>query len=143
MAAVQSLVLLSLAGIIQLTANIVFKILSDRDWAEAQMSGAYSGSNDDHRDGFIHLSTASQLPGTLEKYFSGKHDLLLVAFDSVSLAPHLKWEASRGGDLFPHHYGPLQVTLALWQKKLPAETVGMPDLEKPERDKPNLDKEDL
>jgi uncharacterized protein (DUF952 family) len=109
-------------------ATPVFKILSAADWTNALTRGNYSGSSDDKRDGFIHLSTAAQLAGTLAKHFSGQTCLVLVAFDSVSLAPLLKWEASRGGDLFPHYYGALPVSAALWQKQLPAASTGISDL---------------
>jgi uncharacterized protein (DUF952 family) len=108
----------------------VFKIVSAREWAAATAAGVFTGSADDVRDGFIHLSGASQLTGTAKKYFIGQHDLLLVAFDSASLAPHLRWETSRGGDLFPHYYGALPVKSALWQKPLPLDSDGMPVFDK-------------
>ena len=62
-------------------------------------------------DGYIHFSTANQLAETLEKHFSGRHNLVLVAVSSDGLE-NLKWEPSRGGDLFPHLYGELDVNFA-------------------------------
>ena len=59
------------------------------------------------RDGFIHLSTREQIAGTLAKHFSGQHDLLLIQFDTRDLGDALRWEASRGGALFPHLYDAL------------------------------------
>lgn len=108
----------------------VFKIVPAEAWTKAQSLGFYSGSADDLRDGFIHLSTSAQVLGTLQKYFIGQPDLLVVAFDKVTLAPHLKWEPSRGGDMFPHYYGPLPVKLALWQKTLPLGAGGIPVFDK-------------
>jgi uncharacterized protein (DUF952 family) len=64
------------------------------------------------RDGFIHLSTATQLAETLRRHFSGQSDLVLVEVDPGDLGDALRWEPSRGGDLFPHLYGPLAVRLA-------------------------------
>lgn len=64
--------------------------------------------------------------GTLKKYFTGQTDVLLVALNTAHLAPHLKWEPSRGGALFPHYYGPLPVSAALWQKPLPLGADGVP-----------------
>ena len=49
----------------------------------------------------------------------GTPGLLLVAFDAASLGVDLRWEPSRGGDLFPHLYGPLDPQLAVWAKPLP------------------------
>jgi uncharacterized protein (DUF952 family) len=108
----------------------VFKIVSASEWAAATGAGFFTGSADDVRDGFIHLSKASQLAGTAKKYFIGQHNLLLVAFDSASLAPHLRWETSRGGDIFPHYYGALPVKSALWQKPLPLGDNGVPIVDK-------------
>lgn len=108
------------------TMPVVFKVLSRVEWEKARVSGIYLGSADDLRDGFIHFSTAQQLEGTVAKYFRGKADHLLVAFDSEALGADLKWEASRGGMLFPHLYGPLPCALALWQRPLELGTDGVP-----------------
>lgn len=99
--------------------RLVFKICTALEWEEAARARQYLGSADDIRDGFIHLSASHQLAGTAAKYFSGKTDLVLVAFSDEQLGPRLKWEESRGGDLFPHLYGSLPVALALWVKPLP------------------------
>ena len=96
----------------------VFKVISSSAWAEALIVGAFAGSADDVRDGYIHLSSAKQFNSTLSKYFKGQSDLLLIAFDVRSLGPMLVWEPSRGGDLFPHFYGHLPVAKALWQRPL-------------------------
>ncbi|MBL8882956.1 MAG: DUF952 domain-containing protein [Hyphomicrobium sp.] len=108
---------------------VVFKVLARAGWEEARADGLYRGSPDDKRDGFIHFSAAHQLEGTLAKYFRGKADHLLVAFDTDALGPELKWEPSRGGDLFPHLYGPLPVALALWQRPLELGADGVPSLQ--------------
>ena len=104
---------------------IVFKVISSVDWDEAMRLGHLNGSADDLRDGFIHLSDASQLNGTLEKYFKRQRDLVLIAFDADTLGPALRWEQARGGELFPHFYGPLPVSLALWARSLPLDERGI------------------
>ncbi len=58
--------------------------------------------------------------------FKGDDDLLLVAFRSGDLGPGLKFESSRGGELFPHLYGPLPTALALWQRALELGPDGVP-----------------
>lgn len=90
--------------------NTVFKICGNTEWQAAEATGVYSGNDDDIRDGFIHLSTQSQVAGTLEKHYAGRTGLLLVAIDTEALGPDLKWEPSRGGALFPHLYGPLPLS---------------------------------
>ena len=81
--------------------------MSKREWAATLAKGAYEGSEVDMRDGFIHLSATHQVRETAQKHFSGKAELLLVSVREESLGQSLKWEVSRGGELFPHVYGPL------------------------------------
>ncbi|MGH6825842.1 DUF952 domain-containing protein [Methyloceanibacter sp.] len=87
----------------------VYKICPDSALQEAKRLGRFDGSADDARDGFIHLSAASQVAGTLAKYFAGQRDLVLLAVDPERLGERLRWELSRGGELFPHLYGPLEL----------------------------------
>jgi uncharacterized protein (DUF952 family) len=89
--------------------SFLYKIMSKQEWKTAQAQGIYEGSEVDQRDGFIHLSAAHQVRATAQKHFSGKADLVLISVAQEILGPSLKWEASRGGDLFPHIYGPLQL----------------------------------
>ena len=57
---------------------------------------------------------------TAAKHFTGQTGLVLVAIDPERLDTNaLKWEPSRGGDLFPHFYANLPVTAAVWVKDLP------------------------
>jgi uncharacterized protein (DUF952 family) len=96
----------------------VFKILRADEWAIAIRGGEFKGSAIDHKDGFIHLSAAHQVRETAARHFAGQTDLVLVAFPEKGLSG-LKWEPSRGGDLFPHVYGSIAVTAAGWVKRLP------------------------
>lgn len=89
------------------TANRIYKICERHAWEEARRSGYFSGSADDQRDGYIHLSTAHQIPGTLAEHFAGQIDLVLIGIDAGRLGAALRWEPSRGGALFPHLYGVL------------------------------------
>ncbi len=88
---------------------LIYKICTAPEWREAERAGIYSGSGDDRRDGFIHFSTAAQLAGTLAKYFTGQPALFLIAIDPDGLAEELRWEPARGGELFPHLYGDLDL----------------------------------
>jgi uncharacterized protein (DUF952 family) len=102
----------------------IYKICERTAWRLAEQTGAYVGSAADARDGFIHFSTAAQLAGTLAKHFAGQRELLLVAVDADALESALKWEPSRGGDLFPHLYAALPLTAVRWTKPLPDEVAG-------------------
>ena len=85
----------------------IYKILPRSDWSAAQASGRFVGSAVDHADGFIHFSTAVQAGETARRHFAGQADLIVLEVEADDLGPTLKWEPSRGGDLFPHLYGPL------------------------------------
>lgn len=95
---------------------MIFKICPRADWE--RLRDVYEGSAHDKRDGFIHFSTTAQLHGTLKKHYAGQDDLLLIAIDETMLGPALKYQPSRGGDLFPHLYGPLPLSAVLWVKPL-------------------------
>jgi uncharacterized protein (DUF952 family) len=112
------------------TSAHVFKVMPSALWNAACAAGFFTGSADDVRDGFIHLSKADQLPATLAKYFRDQADLMLIGFNSTALGSALTWEVSRGGALFPHYYGALPVTLALWQRPLALGPDGIPHVDK-------------
>ena len=104
--------------------ELIYKIVEVGEWQQAIAKGRYSGSADDRRDGYIHLSTRAQLEGTLAKHFAGRDGLLLVAVQGEKIADRLKWEPARGGDLFPHCHGDLPIDAALWAKPLPRDASG-------------------
>jgi len=110
----------------RLAARVVAVTDGLQAWAQAQSSLFFIGSADDIRDGFIHLSAAHQLTTTANKYFCGQADLVLVAFCAGDLSPHLVWEPSRGGDLFPHYYGALPAVAALSVRPVPLDEHGVP-----------------
>ena len=93
-----------------LKVPVLYKIMPKQEWQTAQANGLYEGSGVDRRDGFIHLSASHQVRATARKHFAGKADLLLVSVAEEALGQSLKWEVSRGGDLFPHIYGALALS---------------------------------
>ncbi len=84
-----------------------YKILTASQWAHFRRHGVFHGAPVDLDDGYIHLSAADQLQGTLDKHFAGQSDLVIAEVDLAALGESVKWEVSRGGALFPHIYGPL------------------------------------
>jgi len=98
---------------------LIFKICAAKDWDKALTQGFYEGSEVDTRDGFIHFSTQSQMRETAKRHFAGQDGLVLIAFEADKLGEALKWEPSRGGQLFPHVYGRLDAALAKWARPLP------------------------
>ena len=89
---------------------LIYKICPEELWRGAEAAGSFTGAPVDDSDGFIHFSTRDQLRETASKHFAGQSGLLLVAVDSAALGDALRWEPSRGGDLFPHLYGALPIS---------------------------------
>jgi uncharacterized protein (DUF952 family) len=111
--------------------STIFKICTAAEWREAERAGLFLGTPVDRQDGFIHFSVADQLAETAAKHFAGARDLVLIAVDSRSLGAQLKYEPSRGGALFPHLYGSMDLRAVSWVKPLPLDASGrhvLPDL---------------
>ncbi|MEM9734303.1 MAG: DUF952 domain-containing protein [Pseudomonadota bacterium] len=114
-----------------MTHTIIYKISPRAEWEAAQQAGTFTGATIDVADGFIHFSTAEQAQETLDKHFAGQSDLVLAAIATGPLGVALKWEPSRGGALFPHLYGSLDMAHLLWTRPIITATDGthtMPDL---------------
>jgi len=108
--------------------SLIYKLLDRPAWEAAVAAGVFKGSAVDLTDGFIHFSTAAQAAETARRYFSGQTDLLLVAVSTASLGSALRWEPSRGGDLFPHLYEPLPTAAAVFARPLALGADGAPDV---------------
>lgn len=94
------------------------------EWALAEAEGRFIGSPVDIDDGYIHFSTAVQAAETARRHFAGRRNLLLVAVEAQALGMALKWEPSRGGDLFPHLYDTLDLALVSQIWPLPLDDDG-------------------
>lgn len=104
----------------------IYKILPASVWEEALAKGRFDGAGVDLRDGYIHFSTASQAAETARLYFRGHADLLVLEVEADRLGDALKWEPSRGGDLFPHLYAPLACADVIAVRAAPLNNDGVP-----------------
>lgn len=102
----------------------IYKILTSAQWLEAQSAGELKGAPVDLADGYIHFSTAEQLRETAAKHFAGQSGLVLLVVDAGGFGGELKWETSRGGDLFPHLYAPLAMSAIIDTAELPLDARG-------------------
>lgn len=98
---------------------VIYKIATVAQWRAAEASGVFEGAPIDVADGYIHFSTGAQVAETLAKHFAGQADLLLVSVESDSLGAALRWEVSRGGELFPHLYATLPVSSVIAVREIP------------------------
>lgn len=102
----------------------IYKICERVSWQAAARAGLYRGSDVDARDGFIHFSTGAQVAETAARHFARQTNLMLVAVDGDALGEALKWEPSRGGELFPHLHAALPLDAVRWARPLPDEVNG-------------------
>ncbi|TPW20433.1 MAG: hypothetical protein FD126_1691 [Elusimicrobia bacterium] len=86
---------------------MIYKLLRAEEWALFQNQTYFKGAPVDVKDGYIHFSTAEQVKETAAKHFAGVAGLVLAEVDPRQLGAALKWEPSRGGQLFPHLYSPM------------------------------------
>ena len=105
--------------------SLIYHMAHEGDWDSAQESGAYGGSADDLRDGFIHFSTGALIAESAAKHRAGQADLLLICCEAETLGEALTWERSRNGIDFPHLYRPLNPSEALWAVPLPLDAAGV------------------
>jgi len=105
-------------------SKTIYKICSKEEWKIACTTGCFEGAAIDLLDGYIHFSTASQVPQTARLHFKERKGLVLVAVEAKRLGDDLKWEAARGGELFPHLYGTLDVGAATLVSDLPVAADG-------------------
>jgi uncharacterized protein (DUF952 family) len=101
--------------------SLIYKILPRAEWEAAAARGVFEGAGIDLKDGYIHFSTAEQAAETLRLHFAGRTGLVMVAVEADELGPELRWEPSRGGQLFPHLYAPLPTARAASVEAIPDE----------------------
>ena len=103
---------------------LILKIFRRAEWDAFRAEGVTAGAPVDLEDGFIHFSTPSQVAETAARHFATESNLVLVAVDVDRLGDALKWEPSRGGQLFPHLYRALRLSDVVWDKSLPLGATG-------------------
>lgn len=96
-------------GIHEMTDNpqYIYKILTQEQWALIQKNGLnyQNGSELDQKDGYLHLSTATQVERVARKYFASLENGIILQIDYSKVEDLVKWEPNSSGELFPHIYG--------------------------------------
>jgi len=106
----------------------IYKILAGVAWRDALATGAFEGAGVDLADGFIHFSTAGQLGETARRHFAGQAGLVVLEVEADDLGAELRWEPSRGGDLFPHLYATLPCAVVRAVHLAPLDAAGEPSV---------------
>lgn len=105
-------------------AMLIYKIFRPAEWADLQAKGDSRGAPVDLADGYVHFSTAEQVPGTLAKHFAEEGDLVLLCCDPAAMEPDLRWEPARGGVLFPHLYRAIHIGDVIWHRPITRTETG-------------------
>lgn len=88
----------------------IFHIVQRTEWEQAAPAGDYRPASLE-QEGFIHCSTAEQVPGVANAFYRGQPDLVLLVIDSARLRAPLREEPPAEDPTsearFPHIYGPL------------------------------------
>ena len=93
--------------------------IAHRDIWEASSSGGYYRPLSLDSDGFIHCSTPEQTVDTANQFYLGQEGLILLCIDTSKVEAEVRYEGPAGvGDpraaaLFPHIYGPLNVSAVI------------------------------
>ena len=133
------ILLLTLSGILLMACSSdrdkdmnkqVYKILTISEWREAKALGEIETALD-RNDGFIHLSTAQQLAGTLAFYFKDFDSLILLQINTQDFKDEIIFEkAVLAGDRsgkFPHLYGILKVEKIINKWEIKRDAFSLPD----------------
>jgi uncharacterized protein (DUF952 family) len=104
--------------------TIAYKVLTADQMVVLETEGRFSGAPIDLADGYIHLSSAAQLTETVDKHFGGQSGLHLAAIDLEALGDAVKWEVSRGDQLFPHLHGILELETVIAYGPLERDEAG-------------------
>ena len=99
------------ARMVMLQRTLVYKILNAADWQTANSLG-FTQTALDEGDGYVHLSTRAQVAETLGLHYVHQADVRLLEYIAEEMSGPVRWEESRGGQLFPHFYARLRIDAA-------------------------------
>lgn len=91
---------------------MIYHLIAREDWEQTQGHPHYRAPSLAN-EGFIHFSTLEQVAGSANRYYAGRHDVLLLEIDPDKLATPLVYEPPKNPDRaherFPHLYAPLNL----------------------------------
>jgi uncharacterized protein (DUF952 family) len=99
---------------------MILHITTHKDWENAKLEGEFSTLSLSS-EGFIHCSTLKQTVETANIFFKGQDGFALLCIDENKLKSECKYEDPAGGGnhdqtpgkLFPHIYGPINISAVI------------------------------
>jgi uncharacterized protein (DUF952 family) len=111
----------------------ILHIASRDEWAQAKQIGEYTRSTADAslaEVGFVHLSTASQFPGVIDRFYAdvdlSSRVLLVVDTEAcVAAGSAFQWDyVESQGSSFPHLYGPIPASAVVAELPISRDAAG-------------------
>jgi uncharacterized protein (DUF952 family) len=104
--------------------DLIYHIATAADWHRAQRDGEYTTSTIGRtlaEEGFIHASSATQVPDVANRFYRGvTEDLVVLVIDPARLRSPVRYDPVPGdAEPFPHIYGPLNVDAVLAARPFP------------------------
>ncbi|KDR83587.1 hypothetical protein GALMADRAFT_235851 [Galerina marginata CBS 339.88] len=113
------------------TPTYIYKIVPAPPSIPDPIPDALPVSDLDESDGFIHLSTSLQVPGTLKRFFADRERVFILRIIYENVQSNIKWEDSKGKvsggvgeeNMFPHLHNGLRLgnseieSVVEWQKE--------------------------
>ncbi|KAF8582994.1 hypothetical protein K439DRAFT_1390944 [Ramaria rubella] len=110
--------------------SFVYKLVPSSSPLPVPLPEALPVSDLDSKSGFVHLSTAVQIPGTLKHFFADSSTVYVLKVPYAVIEKDVRWEdpkaevcGERGGEgMFPHLYNGLRLgnaeieSFQLWMK---------------------------
>jgi uncharacterized protein (DUF952 family) len=81
--------------------------ITSKEWWAKWTDVDYYESPTFKQETFIHLSTANQVAGVLQRYYAGQTALLKLQIDTEKLTAELTYELATNNEFFPHLFGQL------------------------------------
>jgi len=111
---------------------LILHITTHNEWDKAKLVGEYTAPSL-KSEGFIHCSTIKQTVDTANIFFRGQNGLALLCIDENKLKSECKYEDPTGGGkhdpgvgrLFPHIYGPINISAVIKVVDFPADENGL------------------
>ena len=111
---------------------MIYHITGKLDWDKAKQSESYTAESL-NTEGFIHCSLLRQIRDTANLFFKGQKKLVILCVDEAKLSSVCKYEnpTLQGkpdpdvGNLFPHIYGPINLSSIVKVVKFPPDEHGL------------------
>ncbi len=103
---------------------LIYHLINQADWDAARSAAKYRAESL-AVEGFIHCSQdEAQLLQVANRLYAGRADMLALEVDTDRLISPVKREPSRSGEIYPHIYGPLNISAVARVRPLPLDAAG-------------------